>query len=145
MSNNIFVVGDKVITVGIDDYRALKSIESAFTQNLIANHVQGQEGAFKAFRKNAKLTEMFQLAAKRTAWQMQDQKGLRGNSVDQAKALVSYCDAAVAPLNRTFGEAALIAALPEAAKQERIVDVCLALGAKKLAALCEKAQTPPKP
>ena len=126
MSERTFVVGDKVITIGLDDYRALKAIESAFTQNVIANHV-------------------FQLAARRTAWQMQDSKGLKGNSVEQAKALVAFCDAAVAPLNRTFGEQALLAALPDAAKEERIVDVCRALGANKLAALCEKARNTPKP
>ncbi len=145
MSNNIFVVGDKTITVGIDDYRALKAIESAFTKNVIANHVQGQDGAFKAFRKNAKLTEMFQLAARRTAWQMQDNKGLLGKPVEQAKALAAYCDAAVAPLKRTFGEEAILVALPDGAKDERIADVCRALGAKNLAALCDKARNTPKP
>ena len=143
MSNNIFVVGDKTITVGIDDYRALKAIESAFTANVITNHAQGKDAAFTAFRKNLKVAEAFQLVARRKAWQIQDSKGLRGKPVEQAKALAAYCDSAVAPLNRTFGEEAMLIALPDGAKDERIADVCRALGANKLAALCDKVRNAP--
>lgn len=134
--NRHIVVDDKVVTIGIDDYRALKSIEAAFSTAVAGAHAD----AYAQFKKQLRLTDYFSLATSRARWIMQDRKGLQGQPAKQTAALVRYCDAAVAPLQRAFGDAALIKALPAAATEQRTIDICKGLGAKKLAMLCEHAQ-----
>lgn len=142
MKKHIVSEGE-VVTIGLDDYRALKAIEAAFTKNLLA--AEGGNDAYQKFRKNARLDEMFALAARRLKWKQQDARGLKGKPPEQAGAIARYCNTAVAPLRRSFGEAALISALPEQARADRTIQVCRALGAEALAQLCERAKnTPPK-
>jgi hypothetical protein len=128
------------ITVTAEDFETLKSIEAAFSRTLLL-----QEGAYKAFTKVLRPHEYFNLAAARLNWTLHDRQGPKAKPQAKTKALTGYCDKAVAPLERAFGEAALIAALPAAAHDQRVIDVCRALGAGKLAGLCEKAKAAPKP
>lgn len=139
MDKNIIVDG-KVIVVGIDDYRTLKSIEAAFSRAVLEQHADGAEGGYAAFKKNLKLGDYFALASRRAGWVLQDRKGLEGKPVTQSKALALYCEAAIEPLRRTFGDAALLQALPAIAHDERVADICRGLGATKLAMLCDTAR-----
>ena len=138
--DKIIVVDGKVITVGIDDYRTLKSIEAAFSRAVLEQHADGAQGGYAAFKKNLKLGDYFALASRRAGWIMQDRKGIEGQPVAQSKALALYCEAAVDPLRRTFGDAALLKALPAIAHDERVAELCRGLGAPKLAMLCETAR-----
>lgn len=131
-----YVVDDKVVSIGMDEFRQLKAIEAAFSANVMAS----REDAYAAFKKTARVGEMFTLAARRLQWQRQDRKAIEGMPAVQARALALYCNAAVTPLKRAFGEATLIAAMPDQAKDQHVIDVCRALGANDLAALCAKAK-----
>ncbi len=123
------------LTVTVEDVKALKAIEAAFAQNLLRSYPDAE----KIFRKNVGLSELFTLMAGYTKFTVESNKP-NTTPEKQAKALIGYCDFALTPLRRAFGEAVLVAALPPVAGEQRTIDVCRALGADGLANLCEKAK-----
>lgn len=117
-----------------DDYKTLLSIKNTFSQTLIDKHFDGdQDAAIDAYMQHLSTKDYFKFGG------IILKNVFSFSAASETKYLVEVCDFAVTPLTKTFGESALIEALPKESCTQHVVDICNELGGKKLASLVQKA------
>jgi|TARA_B100001971_G_C18205584_1_gene547380 hypothetical protein len=114
-----------------EDVSLLKRIADAFSTNLITS--KGEE-ALQRFMDELSPMDYFNIFAARTRKNLPT---FRSNKI-AAKRELDVCLASYEPLKRTFGENAMVQALPEEAISDRVIDLCDSLKAKLIADLCRK-------
>ena len=116
-----------------EDAELLKKITDAFGKNVSDNFDGDAQAAFTEKATGLEIAKLIttKIRANFNANALSAEK--------RARTMLSHNSAALPILKRTFGEAALIDALPEEAKDQRVVDLCEELGARNIASLCRKA------
>jgi hypothetical protein len=117
------------------DADLLESIARDLSENIKRNY---KGDAIKAFEKAVKFLEMPKLAAAKLSASF----NARAEPETRARSLMNLCNTALPILKRVFGEKFLIAAMPPAAANQHVVDLCNELGSHSVADLCRKAMGP---
>ena len=121
------------MTITSQDADLLSQIQAEFSHNVIDNY---EGDALKAFRKNAGIITFMRLVKDAYAEQ---RCSTHPDSEKRARATAKYSTTALPILTKTFGEQALLDALPDKARTQHVVDLCREAGSPELADLCAKA------
>jgi hypothetical protein len=113
-----------------DDFGRVDSVMAAFQAAMLKAMPDAQE----RFMRNLSFTEKLKIGAAKLSYEFSRNADLK----TRGQKLAYYCESALPALVRTFGEAALLRSMPQDAKNPEVVQLCEALGARKLAALVQK-------
>ncbi len=114
-----------------DDFNRVDSVMAAFQAGMLKSMPDAQE----RFMRNLSFTEKLKIGSAKLSYEFARNADLK----TRGEKLAYYCEAALPALVRTFGEAALLRSMPQEAKNAEVVQLCESLGARKLAALVQKA------
>jgi hypothetical protein len=114
-----------------DDFKRVDSVMAAFQAAMLKESPDAES----RLMRNMSFSEKLKIGSAKLSYEFSRNADLR----TRGQKLVTYCEASLPVLVRTFGEAMLLRAMPQEAKSQEVVDLCQALGAKKLAALVLKA------
>tara|TARA_B100000686_G_C16782152_1_gene972689 strand:- start:971 stop:1345 length:375 start_codon:yes stop_codon:yes gene_type:complete len=110
----------------------LQTLSKAFQKKLVKNY-EGE--ALKAFNRNATVKDVVMLSTLKAISKI---PSLSDNGA--TKWDMRFLDATVPLLTKTFGEAALVKAMPLRASENDVIELCHQLGAKRIADICKKRQ-----
>jgi|GEM_PF-1610728 hypothetical protein len=123
-----------------EDIKLLEGITKGFSKNLKDSYKQTHgKDAVEEFTKNASKRDIFNIFSARVAL-----KTPSFSDRARAKKEIRNCMAALPALKKTFGEQALVAALPKEAASQRVIEICEQLGGREMAALCQNKMKPGK-
>ena len=111
----------------------LQTLSKAFQQNLVKNY-QGE--ALKAFNKNAGIKDVVMLSTLKAVSKLPSLSQHGATKWD-----MRFLNATVPLLTKTFGEAALVKAMPLRASEDDVIELCNRLGAKRISDICVKRKT----
>lgn len=113
------------------DFRKVGNHVTVFNDTLIGT----QPGAMEAFRKKLIWAEKMKIGTARLNYEFN--KNAAPKIV--AEKLVLYCESLMPSLANTFGEQAMLAALPKGARTEDTAQLCEGFGGHLFAALIRKS------
>lgn len=113
------------------DFKRVDAVMDAFQTSML-NAIPDAQARFM---RNLSFGEKLKIGSAKLSYEFSRNADLK----TRGDKLVHYCETALPALVRTFGEAALLRAMPAEAKNQDVVALCQSLGAKKLAALVLKA------
>ncbi len=114
-----------------EDFKKVDHLVNAFKDALLGTNANGEA----AFLRKLSWAEKMKIGSAKLACDF-------ARSADpntRAEKLVQYCEAVVPALKRTFGESAIIKALPPESRTQEVCDLCDAMGGTQLSALIRKA------
>ncbi len=120
-----------------EDVAVLRQIEDDFNRRLWTQ-LDGDERHFELFDKNLGLRGRLLVGFNALAADFEQARGPRADAQKVARHLARAFDVMLPSLRKCFGDAALIAALPEAATDPRIISISTQVGARGLADLCAR-------
>jgi hypothetical protein len=121
------------------DFERLESIQKAFSKAVRDNfRAEHEFSAMAEFNRKLTMWEYLSLGAAKLHYD----SCANENFDVRAKALMRFCEKTVPPLLRAFGEAALLKAIPEDARNEEDAALAEKYGAPLIAALVRKTFAP---
>ena len=126
----------KKIDISRYDEATFQTIKDKFSQNILDNYRGDAEYKLGQGLKSLKLRDAFRIFA---AGYRLKHNSLCSSSQGRVSALAAYNDASLPALNQAFGEDMVFEAIPEEAKNERVIQICRQSGAHDFADLCQKA------
>lgn len=125
------------MTVSRGEYEHLVSIHKAFSKAVIMNYRSEHGGSAMAeFNRHLSAWELLNMGAAKLKYD-----AIEGGDADyesKARALMNLCDIGIPCLLRTFGEAAILRAFPENARNDETMQLCLRSGGARTATLIKK-------
>jgi hypothetical protein len=118
-------------TITDQEFRKVDGLIKGFSDALLGT----QPNAVESFMRKLSWGEKMRIGSAKLAYEFA--KNADPNT--KAEKLVQYCEAVVPALTRTFGEAAVIKALPVDARTQEVCDICEQLGGRQTAALIRKS------
>lgn len=113
-----------------EQFETLSNMHNAFRKELLKKDIDGVQ----KFSENTGFFEKLGLASAKLRLNFARNSGYETKAV----RLVSFFDKAVPGLTRTFGEQALLEALPVEAKTQEVADLTAQLGGHRIAGLIQK-------
>lgn len=108
----------------------LQTLSKAFQKKLVKNY-EGE--ALKAFNRNATVKDVVMLSTLKAVSKIPSL-----SESGATKWEMRFLNATVPLLTKTFGEAALVKAMPLRAAEDDVITLCDQMGAKRIADICKK-------
>lgn len=123
----------KNVEISSDDKQTFIAIWNKLAMNIMESYSGDAEAALL---RNTTLKDSFKMVASRFLCKFNENSASPEKYV---RALTGFLNASLPPLKRAFGEAGVLKALPEEAKNERVIAICEQLGRNNLANICRQA------